>query len=465
MALRGPVLPGGSLRPAASTSTSVFERKDVVELARETYRGIGIDTAAILDRSDLYPRDGKCQHAFCIDVDREGDVRVLANVEHDRYWADTMLHELGHGAYDLGFDPSLPWLLRDCHLTMTEGIAILMGRLAWDADWLRDVAGSAQTRQPALEARLRAVQAAELLVFTRWVLVMTNFERAFYADPEADLAATWWELVARYQLLTPPDRGDAAGLGGEDPRRLRARLLPHVPVREPRRVAAPRDARSRRRRARRPPGGRGVPCREGLRAGRVGPLGPAARAGDRRAADCGARRADDRAWPGGRLGRRVPMPAAVGLNHVSIVARDLAESTRFYVDVLGLEPVPTPDFGFPVQWLEAGGQQVHLFVRPDEPPAAAHLALEVDDIVAVYERARELGILDRRRFGYAIAELPGGEAQLYVRDPAGNLVELDHPDGAAARERIDEMILLSERRPQPEGATPRLSLRGTATTR
>ena len=64
----------------------------------------------ILDRSDLYPRDGKCQHAFCIDIDREGDVRVLANVEHDRYWADTMLHELGHGAYDLGFDPSLPWL-------------------------------------------------------------------------------------------------------------------------------------------------------------------------------------------------------------------------------------------------------------------------------------------------------------------------------------------------------------------
>ena len=58
----------------------------------------------ILDRSDLFPRPGKNQHAFCIDIDREGDVRVLANVEHDRYWADTMMHELGHGAYDLGFD-------------------------------------------------------------------------------------------------------------------------------------------------------------------------------------------------------------------------------------------------------------------------------------------------------------------------------------------------------------------------
>ena len=80
--------------------------------------------------------------------------------------------------------------------------------------------------------------------------------------------------------------------------------------------------------------------------------------------------------------------------------------------------------------------------------------------MAFYERARELGILDRRSFGYAIAELPGGEAQLYIRDPAGNLLELDHPEGAAARERIEEMVLLSERLPQPEGPVPRLSLTG-----
>ena len=151
------------------------------------------------------------------------------------------------------------------------------------------------------------------------------------------------------------------------------------------------------------------------------------------------------------------MGAAVGLNHVSIVARDLDESVQFYVDVLGLEPVPTPDFGFPVQWLRAGALQVHLFERPDEPPSYAHFALEVDDVVAVYERARELGILDSASFGYAIAELPGGEAQLYVRDPAGNLLELDHPDGAAARARIPEMIVLAERRPQPaDGPVPRL---------
>jgi peptidyl-dipeptidase A len=79
-----------------------------------------------------------------------------------------------------------------------------MGRLAQEAGWLRDVAGVDAAEAAALDGRLAAARAADVLVFTRWVLVMTNFERAFYADPEADLTALWWELVARYQLVTPP---------------------------------------------------------------------------------------------------------------------------------------------------------------------------------------------------------------------------------------------------------------------
>ena len=185
--------------------TPHFEQRDLVELSRATYDGLGLETRSILDRSDLFPRAGKSQHAFCIDIDRAGDIRVLANVVPDPYWMDTMLHELGHGTFDAGLDPALPWLLRDTHLVVTEGIAILMGRLASDADWLEQVAGLPAEQAAALDAPLRAARAAELLVFTRWVLVMTNFERSLYDDPEQDLDARWWELVNRFQLVTPPD--------------------------------------------------------------------------------------------------------------------------------------------------------------------------------------------------------------------------------------------------------------------
>jgi peptidyl-dipeptidase A len=183
----------------------VFAGRDVVALARTTYEALGLEVDGILGGSDLFPRTGKCQHAFCIDVDRAGDVRILANVTDNHDWATTMLHELGHGVYDLGFEADLPWFLRDAHLVTTEATALLFGGLATDAEWLERVAGLSSGDARRLEARIRAARAAELLVFTRWALVMTSFEQALYADPDSDLDATWWKLVSRLQLLTPPD--------------------------------------------------------------------------------------------------------------------------------------------------------------------------------------------------------------------------------------------------------------------
>ena len=45
------------------------------------------------------------------------------------------------------------------------------------------------------------------------------------------------------------------------------------------------------------------------------------------------------------------MSTASRINHVSVNAKDLAASVDFYVDVFGAEPVATPNFGLPVQWL------------------------------------------------------------------------------------------------------------------
>lgn len=183
----------------------LFDGKDLVALSRRTFDGIGLEVEDVIGRSDLYPRPGKCQHAFCIDIDRGGDTRVLANLTDTYDWAQTMLHELGHGVYNLGFDDALPWLLRDTHLVTTEASALLFGSLAGEREWLERVLEVSPGEAEALDARLRAARAADLLVFTRWVLVMTGFERMLYGDPEADLDAAWWELVSRHQLVTPPD--------------------------------------------------------------------------------------------------------------------------------------------------------------------------------------------------------------------------------------------------------------------
>jgi peptidyl-dipeptidase A len=176
---------------------------DPVEVARDYFRALGDDVDGVLKSSDLYPRDGKNQHAFCADIDRKHDVRVLANCEPGTRWLGTMVHELGHAVYDLAIDPELPWLLRTpAHTFTTEAIAMLNGRLVRDETFLERFAGVAP--QIARDPRHHEMQRREMLIFAPWVQVMTRFERELYRDPDQDLGALWWRLAERYQRLAPP---------------------------------------------------------------------------------------------------------------------------------------------------------------------------------------------------------------------------------------------------------------------
>jgi catechol 2,3-dioxygenase-like lactoylglutathione lyase family enzyme len=121
---------------------------------------------------------------------------------------------------------------------------------------------------------------------------------------------------------------------------------------------------------------------------------------------------------------------ATGFNHVSISAINLEESVSFYETVFGLERIPTYSFGFPTQFMRLGDLQLHIFERPTGAPTYHHIAFNVDDFEAAYLRARELDLLDTGSFYSSIYELPDGSVQFYIRDPGGNLVELDWPDVA-----------------------------------
>jgi catechol 2,3-dioxygenase-like lactoylglutathione lyase family enzyme len=114
---------------------------------------------------------------------------------------------------------------------------------------------------------------------------------------------------------------------------------------------------------------------------------------------------------------------AIRINHVSVHALDLDVSEAFYTELFGMTRLPTPFFGHPVRWLQAGDTQLHLFQRPVEAPRNHHFAITVDDLETVYRKAREKGCLDTPR----VRRLPDGAAQMYLRDPFGNLVEVNAP--------------------------------------
>ena len=119
---------------------------------------------------------------------------------------------------------------------------------------------------------------------------------------------------------------------------------------------------------------------------------------------------------------------ATRLNHVSIHAYDMDESLRFYTEVFGMERLPSPDFGHSVEWLRLGEQQLHLFKREVDAPQFHHIALDVDDFETAYLVAKKRRIGDDETWAPDVRELPDGSVQMYIRDPAGNLVEIDWPD-------------------------------------
>jgi catechol 2,3-dioxygenase-like lactoylglutathione lyase family enzyme len=153
---------------------------------------------------------------------------------------------------------------------------------------------------------------------------------------------------------------------------------------------------------------------------------------------------------------------ATRVNHVSISAPDLDVSTAFYERLFDARRLPTPNFGFPVVWLALGDSQLHLFERPDDPPLNHHFALTVDDFEAVYDRARELGAFDAEAFDHHLNELPGDTLQLYLRDPAGNLVEVNAAGAAdvAPEIRAEVRRLVDVRDQDEENLSARLFLSG-----
>ena len=140
--------------------------------------------------------------------------------------------------------------------------------------------------------------------------------------------------------------------------------------------------------------------------------------------------------------------------HTNLIARDWRRLGKFYSEVFGCEPVP-PERYLSGSWLEEGtgvpgadlsgvhlrlpghgddGPTLEVFeyrlhvARPVEPVANqlgyGHVAFEVEDVEAASEEVLAAG---GRLLGKVVTTEVLGRGQLtfaYVRDPEGNIIEL-----------------------------------------
>ncbi len=184
-----------------------FHDKNILNITESYYKGIGHTIDDMVKKSDLFEKPGKNQHAYCIDIDRnKNDIRVVANITPTNKWMSTMLHEFGHAIYQKYMNQNLPWILKQpAHTFATEGVAMLFGRFATNAEWMKDNLKLSAEEANKISTDCHKTLRLEQLVFSRWVQVVYRFEKEMYANPDQDLNKLWWDLVEKYQMMKRPE--------------------------------------------------------------------------------------------------------------------------------------------------------------------------------------------------------------------------------------------------------------------
>ena len=146
-------------------------------------------------------------------MDLNHDVRVLASVEPNAEWWETMHHELGHVYYYIAYtNPDVPPLLRrGANPAFHEGIGSLMGLASMQKPFLVDRGLIDSTAQVDPMQKM-LYEAMNTVVFMPWSCgVMTHFEDELYSQPlpEDQYNQRWWEMKLHYQGIVPPEtRGE-----------------------------------------------------------------------------------------------------------------------------------------------------------------------------------------------------------------------------------------------------------------
>lgn len=114
----------------------------------------------------------------------------------------------------------------------------------------------------------------------------------------------------------------------------------------------------------------------------------------------------------------------MGLNHISLHVRDLAEATRFWTGLFEAEPFGKVEPGKPAFHFRLAGAVLALFERPgaiDRKLEYPHYAFTVtpDGLRGLKRRLEGAGVKT-----HALWTRNRREALMYFRDPSGNLFEL-----------------------------------------
>ncbi len=175
----------------------VLDKNDITLISKNMYKKMGYDVDKMVADGrltlDLFPRKGKNTHGFCFGVEAGKDSRILANLTNNVISLDTLNHEMGHCVYDLGIDTKLPFLDRTAASpAVTEAVAMMMGDVIKRENVLAEFLD-----KDLLEKFKNSIKEDEVSFVSKSLLII-DFEREFYSNPNQNPAELWNNLRGKY---------------------------------------------------------------------------------------------------------------------------------------------------------------------------------------------------------------------------------------------------------------------------
>ena len=182
---------------SVNEALSKYPCEIVEKITKKTYAGMGYDIDEMVNNGkltlDLYPRKNKNTHGFCFGVEAGKDSRILANLTNNVISIDTLNHEMGHVIYDLGISTELQFLDKQpSSSAMTEAIAMMMGDIMKKEDILKEFISQELLYKFKLSHRKDEAN------FVSRSLLIIEFEREIYKNPEKNPKELWKNLVKKY---------------------------------------------------------------------------------------------------------------------------------------------------------------------------------------------------------------------------------------------------------------------------
>jgi peptidyl-dipeptidase A len=184
---------------------SLFVNIDPIQQTASFFEGIGLPIQKVIDNSDLDYRPEKSTLTAMINVDFKNDIRLIAGIRNTYDGMYRMMHLGGHASHYSSVSDSIPYLLKTPIMIIYEGVAKYFENLVSNYNWLKNEFPINENRQKSIVQVCEHLHHVDRLFNCRSLLVMAEFEREIYQNPDQDLDHLWHELNLKYMGINVPN--------------------------------------------------------------------------------------------------------------------------------------------------------------------------------------------------------------------------------------------------------------------